>query len=97
MNVIEGWQGEVIRISDVILLIRSPRRISTGVPPGFSDLFVVSMGGRVSFVECKKPGGSVRPEQTKFLEVMRQMGCRAGIARSVEDAIEIVEGGKTNV
>ncbi len=66
---------------------------STGVPKGFSDLFVVRKGdGRAVFIEMKKPGGRVRPEQVTFLHTMQEQGALAGIARSVDDAIRIVEG-----
>lgn len=35
----------------------------------------------------------MRPEQEKFIERMRKFGALAGVARSVEDALNIVEGG----
>ena len=53
----------------------------------FSDLFGIRNGdGRAVFIEVKTKKGSA----AEFLETMR--GRRAGIARSVQDAIEIVEG-----
>lgn len=62
-----------------------------GLPKGFSDLFVVDKQG-VAFIETKTPTGRVRPEQIKFIERMRQLGHRAGVARSVEDAKRIMRG-----
>ena len=73
--------------------MKDGRWFSVGLPKGFSDLFAVK-NGRVYFLEVKTPTGKVRPEQTHFLKIMRERyGCRAGIARSVEDAIELCEGG----
>lgn len=67
------------------------RWFDTGLPKGFSDLFAVK-GGKIYFIECKKPGGNVRPEQVHFLQTMRERyGCKAGIAYSVEDALKIVD------
>ena len=67
------------------------RVISTGVPKGFSDLFGYRRSdGRCFFIEVKKPGGNVRPDQTKFIEAMQRSGALAGIAYSVEDAERIV-------
>jgi hypothetical protein len=44
------------------------------------------------FIEVKSPTGVIRPKQKQFIEAARVAGCRAGIARSVEDALRIVRG-----
>ena len=93
VNVVAGWVGEEHKLRDGSLLLTSPRRIMSGVPPGFSDLVAVLPGGRVAFIECKGPRGRLTREQEHFLARMRECGCRAGIARSVDEAIRIVEGG----
>ena len=68
------------------------RWFDTGLPKGFSDLFAVR-AGKIYFIEVKRPGGHVRPEQVHFLDTMRQRyGCPGGIAYSVEDALKIVGG-----
>lgn len=67
------------------------RWFDTGLPKGFSDLFAVK-DGKAYFIEVKKPGGVVRPEQINFIEQMQKRGCIAGIAHSPEEAIEIVNG-----
>lgn len=43
-------------------------------------------------VEVKSQTGRPTPEQTAFLDHIRQAGGRAGIARSIEDAVRITEG-----
>lgn len=69
------------------------RIISTGVPAGFSDLFGVRISdGRAVFIEVKTDTGKPTARQKKFLAAMRKVNALAGIARSVEEAIEIVKG-----
>ena len=67
------------------------RWFDTGLPKGFSDLFAVK-DGKAYFIEVKKPGGTVSPEQINFIDQMKKHGCIAGIAHSVEEAVELVNG-----
>lgn len=70
------------------------RWFDTGLPKGHSDL-VAYKDGRAYFLEVKTETGKIRPEQEKFLAVMRdRYGCAAGIVRSVDDALELVGGYK---
>ncbi|EPZ45291.1 VRR-NUC domain protein [Streptococcus pyogenes GA40634] len=62
----------------------------TGLPKGFCDLFGFKPDGQVFFIEVKNETGRVRPEQKKFMEVMASRGALVGVARSVEDALKIV-------
>ena len=64
--------------------------VKIGVP-GESDLEFIG-NGFVAFIEVKTPTGRVRSEQLKFIEKMHSMGHKAGIARSVEDALKIIYG-----
>lgn len=66
---------------------------STGAVKGRSDLSAVK-DGKISFIEVKNDIGRPSAEQLNFIKQMRtRYGCRAGIARSVEDALEIVKEG----
>ena len=67
------------------------RWFDTGLPKGFSDLFAVK-DGKAYFIEVKKPGGTVSPEQINFIDQMQKRGCVAGIAHSPEEAIKLVSG-----
>ena len=48
--------------------------------------------GQVFYIEVKSETGRVRPDQIYFLETMRKNGALAGVARSVEDAMKIING-----
>lgn len=62
---------------------------SSGLPKGFSDLFAVK-GGKVVFIEVKKPGGRLLPHQEIFLKTMSEIyGCVSGVCYSVNDALKL--------
>lgn len=66
----------------------------TGVPKGFSDLFGFRKSdGKAVFIEVKTPKGRASAEQMRFIEKMKINGAIAGICRSVEDAVKLVNGG----
>ena len=46
--------------------------------------------GRAIYIEVKLPGEKPRPDQQKFLDVMRNTGAISGCAHSVEEALSIV-------
>lgn len=71
------------------------RYFSTGLPKGFSDLFGFRKSdGKAVFIEVKTPTGKPSAEQKKFLETMRKYGVIAGICRSPEEALNLINGGK---
>lgn len=45
-------------------------------------------------VEIKNKSGRVKPEQVNWMERVKQAGGIAGIARDIEEAKKIVDGGK---
>ncbi|MCH5205673.1 MAG: VRR-NUC domain-containing protein [Oscillospiraceae bacterium] len=70
------------------------RHFDTRLPVGFSDLFGFRISdGRAVFIEVKAPGGRLRSEQVKFMEKMWSYGAIAGVAHSVEEARELIQGG----
>lgn len=70
------------------------RYFDTGLPKGFSDLFGFrKLDGRIFFLEVKNEKGRLREEQKHFLETMKNYGAIVGVARSPEQAIEIVNNG----
>ena len=70
------------------------RYISTGLPGGFSDLFGVRKSdGRAFFIEVKTASGRVSERQKHFLMVVRKAGAIAGVCRSPEEAIKLIQEG----
>lgn len=68
------------------------RFFNTGAVKGRSDLSAIK-NGKISFIEVKTETGKPTKEQLNFIKQMKETyGCNAGIARSVEDAVKIVEG-----
>ncbi len=78
--------------------------VTFGLCPGSADLIGYTtievtpdmVGQRLAVftaVEVKSPTGRPTPEQAAFLDHIRQAGGRAGIARSVDEAMRIVGGG----
>lgn len=59
---------------------------------GQSDLRGHTPDGRAFYIEVKTPTGMPTEKQRMFLIAMRSTGALAGVARSVDDAIKIIEG-----
>lgn len=93
MNVGQAWTGSQVRKNpDGSLTIFNPRPFNTGLLNGFSDLFGVLPGGRALFVEVKSEKGKPSPAQVNFLRQMAGIGAPAGVARSFEDVVKIING-----
>lgn len=92
-NVAEAWVGIYVRrLPDGTVTLKNSRPLHAGLVKGSSDLIGLTGAGVFLAIEVKTPTGRVRPEQRKFIETIRQLGGRAGIARSVQDAINIING-----
>lgn len=77
-----------------VFFTRDGRPVRTGLPRGFSDLFGFRKSdGRIFFLEVKTEKGRLREDQKKFLNAMTRLGAIAGVARSPEQAIDIVTNG----
>jgi VRR-NUC domain len=60
---------------------------------GCPDIWAMMRGtGKLLVIEVKAPGGKLTEAQELFLERVRRAGGHAGVARSIQDAINIVEG-----
>ena len=67
------------------------RFFDTGLPNGFTDLFGFRKSdGKMIFLEVKTPKGKLRDVQEHFINTMQQYPVICGVARSPEEAIEIV-------
>jgi hypothetical protein len=68
------------------------RVVRFGLCVGSADLIgCLAPGGRLIALEVKRPGGKPRPEQERFLELVRKMGGFGAVVTSPLEAIEAVE------
>lgn len=89
-NAGEYWQGQRVFSKEYNQPVLINLRKVDGLPKGFSDLLCIG-NHRTVFIETKNETGRIRPEQVKFLDRMKQLGHAAGVARSVEEAVRIIE------
>jgi len=54
---------------------------------GCSDVLGMMKDGRLLAVECKAPGGRLRPEQKEFLLLVRRFGGVAFVAHDCRDVV----------
>ena len=52
---------------------------------GASDILGILAGGRFLAVECKMPGGKLSPDQTAFLDMIRERGGLAIVVHNVAE------------
>lgn len=89
-NVGRGWIGKVISQTPQYITL-SPYRAFHGMPEGVLDLIGFA-GARYVEIDGKVGRDKARPAQQRRIELIQRCGGLAGIAYSVEDAIEIIRG-----
>ena len=102
-NIGKAWvgRGKAVRCNNGVFLPHG-QQYQFGLPPGSSDLIGVKsititpdMVGQTvgvfAAVEVKSKTGRIRKEQRAFMETVTKFGGIAGVVRSVEDAVELVE------
>lgn len=73
-------------------VITRDNRIIKLLPKGFPDTFGYRKSdGKFIAIEVKTESGRLRPEQKKFRDFAETQNILYGVARSVEEAIKIVE------
>jgi hypothetical protein len=104
-NVGLGWQGETSRLKDGSIIIRNPRPLHAGLCTGSSDLIGWTqreitpdmVGKKVAVftaIEVKGERGTVSKEQLAFINRVRECGGIAGIARTPDEAVHLIDGYK---
>ncbi len=83
-----GRHGAVYRCNSGTITLPSGKTFR-GMPKGFSDVLLILPEGKAAFIETKIHPNKPTPEQTAFIERMRALGCKAGVAYSVEQALQI--------
>lgn len=74
-------------------ILTNIRAVKCGVE-GIPDLLLIGNDGTVTFIEVKAEKGRTSEAQKRFMEFLKNRNHRCGIARSVDEAIEIVKGEK---
>jgi hypothetical protein len=87
------WQGKRVWSNEYNQYVLIDLRPVQGCPEGTPDLLFLGEPNNVAFIECKTKKGKARDKQNKFIEIMHKFKIKAGLARSVEDALKIINGG----
>jgi hypothetical protein len=85
-----GKHGAVYRCNSGSVKLPNGKRFN-GMPKGFADIMLIRADGIACFIECKTDKGKTTEEQERFLERMQGLNARAGVARSVGEAMSICE------
>ena len=91
VNAGRGWVGPTQRNNDGSVLIRNAQPF-VGVPDGVSDLIGCAADGVFVAIEVKTNIGRPSPAQTAYIEMVKGLGGRAGIARTEDEALAIAKG-----
>lgn len=88
-----AWMGKQIHKAGDQVTLTNARMMTFGLCVGSSDLVGIAPGGRFLAVEVKTPKGRPTKEQLRFIEAVRNAGGIAGIARSVDEALDLIRRG----
>lgn len=92
-NIAQAWVGIYAgRTIDGIVTLKNARPLHSGLCVGSSDLIGFTNTGRFVAIEVKSATAKPTVEQINFLNIVKRFGGLAGIARSVEDAKDIING-----
>jgi hypothetical protein len=79
-----------------IAFLKTLRPVTWGLAVGSSDLIgIVAPHGRLLSIEVKSAKGIVSKEQEQWIAIVERFGGVAGPARSVDEAMELVERART--
>ena len=87
-----AWVGKVIHKDASQVTLTDARMIRFGLAVGSSDIIGISPTGKFLALEVKTSKGRATKEQLRFIEAVNNAGGKAGIARSVEDALKLIRG-----
>ena len=101
-NVGSAWMGKAIPQKDGSIKINHPRRVDFGLCVGSSDAIgfktieITSemVGKKIAVftaIETKTATGKANDAQINFINYVQRCGGFAGVARSADDAVKIME------
>lgn len=85
-----AYAGRVIHKSARQVTLENATYMKFGLTVGASDIIGIAPDGRFLAVEVKTDTGRPTKEQLNFIAAVNRAGGIAGIARSVEDAINLI-------
>lgn len=89
-----AWMGKQIHRDGGQVTLTNARMMTFGLCRGSADLIGIHHGtGRFIAIEVKTTKGRPTKEQLRFIEAVRNAGGIAGIARSPEEALDLIRHG----
>lgn len=86
-----AWIGKKVYQNRDEVTLRNARMFTTGLCRGGSDIIGIHKAtGRFIAIEVKTPTGRASADQIKFIEAVKAAGGIAGIARSPEEALQLL-------
>lgn len=85
-----AWVGRQIHKEGSTVTLANARMFTTGLTKGGSDIIGIAPDGCFLAIEVKTARGRVSKEQQTFIDAVNKAGGIAGVARSVEDALELI-------
>lgn len=85
--------GRFWRNETGVYMTRDGRWVTAGLCRGSSDIIGL-VDGRFVAIEVKSKIGRVSSDQQRFIDIVIESGGIAGVARSIDEAVAIVEGGR---
>lgn len=91
-NAGEFYQGQRVWSKEFGQAVLINLKRIEGLPKGYSDLSGVRKSdGKAVFFEVKTPAGKVRDDQERFIAAMLDCHAVAGVVRSAEDAVRLLQ------
>jgi hypothetical protein len=86
------WTGKVLHKALRQVTLGNAQMIPCGLAVGSSDLIGLTSTGQFFAIEVKTKTGRASKEQLAFIEAVRANGGLAGIARTEQEALDIIRG-----
>lgn len=88
-----AWMGKQIHREGDQVTLTNARMMTFGLCVGSSDIIGITPEGLFLAVEVKTTKGRPTKEQLRFIDAVNDAGGVAGIARSVEEALDLIRRG----
>jgi hypothetical protein len=86
-----AYVGRIVHKDATTITLANYQVIEAGLAVGSADLIGIGANGVFAAIEVKRPkGGVVSPEQTRFIKAVLSRGGIAGVARSPEEALDLL-------